>query len=164
MAIPEFLRELRELVGHRLLFMPGVSAVVLDGRQRVLLVRRADNGRWTVVGGITEPGEDPAATAVRETYEETAVRVIPERVVSIETEEPVVYPHGDRAQYLTITFRCRAVGGEARVNDDESTEVGWFGLDELPPLDGRCLTRIKRALEDGPTWFAPPKEAAGLPG
>ncbi|MFD9691906.1 hypothetical protein ACFWXO_39795, partial [Kitasatospora sp. NPDC059088] len=33
-----------------------------------------------------------------------------------------------------LTFRCRAVGGEARVNDDESLEVGWFGLDELPPI------------------------------
>jgi ADP-ribose pyrophosphatase YjhB (NUDIX family) len=156
MAIPEFLRELREIIGQRLLFLPGVSAVVLDDQQRVLLVRRSDNGQWTVIGGIPEPGEQPAEAAVREIHEETAVHAVVERVVSVHTEEPVAYPHGDEVQFMSITFRCRATGGEARVNDDESTEVGWFGLDELPPLGDGCRTRIKLALAEEPTWFAAP--------
>ena len=164
MAIPEFLRELRETVGRRLLFLPAVTAVVFDDRRRVLLVRRADDGRWTLVGGIPEPGEEPAAAVVREGYEETAVTAVPERVAGVDAGEPVVYPHGDVAQYLTVTFRCRAAGGEARVNDDESTEVGWFALDELPPLGAPCRARLQQALDDGPTWFAAPSgrnEAAG---
>ncbi len=157
MAIPEFLRDLRETIGQRLLFLPGVNAVVFDDRRRVLLVRRSDNGQWTIVGGIPEPGEQPALAVVREIYEETAIRAVPERVVSVFTEEPIAYPHGDRVQFVSTTFRCRAVGGEAKVNDDESTEVGWFALDELPPLGGGCRTRIEMALaEDRPTWFEVP--------
>ena len=156
MAIPEFLRELRETVGQRLLYLPGVNAVVLDDRQRVLLVRRADDGRWTIVGGIPEPGEQPAQAVVREIHEETAVHAVPERVVSVHAEEPTVYPHGDQVQFMAITFLCRAVGGEARVNDDESTDVGWFALDELPPLGDRCRARIDLALAAGATWFEPP--------
>jgi 8-oxo-dGTP pyrophosphatase MutT (NUDIX family) len=152
-AIPEFLRELRASIGQRLVFLPGVSAVVLDDRHRVLLVRRSDNGQWTIVGGIPEPGEQPAQAVVREVYEETAVRAVPERVISVYAEEPTVYPHGDQVQFMTITFRCRAVGGEARVNDDESIDVGWFALDELPPLGDGCLGRIRLALADEPTWF-----------
>jgi hypothetical protein len=56
---------------------------------------------------------------------------------------------------MDITFRCRAVGGEARVNDDESLEVAWFPVDALPELDAFGLTRIKQALSDAPTWFDP---------
>ncbi|WP_269856319.1 NUDIX hydrolase [Streptomyces sp. RPT161] len=156
MAIPEFLRELRASIGQKLVFLPGVSAVVLDDRRRVLLVRRSDNGQWTIVGGIPEPGEQPAQAVVREVYEETAVHAVPERVISVFAEEPTVYPHGDQVQFMTISFRCRAVGGEARVNDDESIDVGWFGLDELPPLGDGCLTRIRMALGDEPTWFDKP--------
>jgi 8-oxo-dGTP pyrophosphatase MutT (NUDIX family) len=155
MTTPGFIRELREHIGHRLLFLPGVSAVVLDDAGRVLLVRRADDGRWTIVGGIPEPGEQPAATAVREVREETAVRCVPDRVLLVQTLDPVRYPNGDRCQYMDISLRCRAVGGEARVNDDESLEVGWFALDGLPPLDEYALTRIKLATGDAATWFDP---------
>ena len=56
---------------------------------------------------------------------------------------------------MDVCFRCRAVGGEARVNDDESLAVGWFTLDALPELEDFSLTRIKQALDDGPTWFEP---------
>jgi 8-oxo-dGTP pyrophosphatase MutT (NUDIX family) len=155
MPIPDFLRELRESVGHEPLFLPGVTALVFDDERRLLLNRRADTGRWAVIGGICEPGEQPARTAVREVLEETGVECVAERVVLVQTTRPVQYPNGDRAQYLDITFRCRAVGGEARVADDESLEVGWFALDALPDLGSYGRLRIKQALGDGPTWFEP---------
>jgi GNAT superfamily N-acetyltransferase len=44
----------------------------------------------------------------------------------------MAYPNGDRAQYLDLCFLARHVSGRARVNDDESTEVGWFAVDDLP--------------------------------
>jgi hypothetical protein len=78
-----------------------------------------------------------------------------ERVLSVFTNEPVVYANGDRAQYIDIVLRCRAVGGEARVNDDESLDVRWFALDELPPLGPIARGRIELALREDPTWFAP---------
>ncbi|MFC8794238.1 NUDIX hydrolase [Streptomyces cinereoruber] len=154
MATPDFIRTLRETAGHQLLFLPGVSAVVFDDRGRVLLGRRADNGCWAIIGGIVEPGEQPADCAVREVYEETAVRCEAERVVLVETlRRPVVYANGDQCQFMDVTFRCRAVGGEARVNDDESTEVGWFDVDDLPEMKRFSLLRIEKALADDPTWF-----------
>ena len=159
MATPDFIREIRATAGHQLLLLPGVSAVVFDDEGRVLLGRRADNGKWSIIGGIPEPGEQPAVTAVREVYEETAVRCVAERVVLVQAlRKPVTYPNGDRCQYMDITFRCRAVGGTARVNDDESLEVGWFSADALPELKEFALFRIKQALAEGPAWFEPTDE------
>ncbi|MGC5345522.1 NUDIX hydrolase [Streptomyces sp. DT24] len=153
MPTPDFIRDIRATAGHQLLLLPGVSAVVFDDAGRVLLGRRSDTGKWSLIGGIPEPGEQPATTAEREVYEETAVHCVAERVVLTQALKPVQYPNGDHCQYLDITFRCRATGGEARVNDEESLEVAWFELDALPPLSDFALLRIKQATMEGPAWF-----------
>jgi len=160
MAIPQFIQDIRAKAGDTLLLLPGVVMVVFDDRGRVLLNQRADNGKWALISGIPDPGEQPAEAAVREIQEETGVSAVVERVLSVFTNEPVVYPNGDRAQYIDIVLRCRAAGGDARVNDDESLDVGWFAVDELPALGPIARGRIALALRDEPTWFAP---AAGHP-
>ncbi|MEY9966210.1 8-oxo-dGTP pyrophosphatase MutT (NUDIX family) [Streptacidiphilus sp. MAP12-16] len=151
MPIPEFVRELRTVIGPRPLWMSGVTAVVLDDQGRLLLGRRADTGRWALITGIIDPGEQPADTAVRECWEETGVHVVPERLTSVTVSAPLVHANGDQAQYLELTFLCRAVGGEAKVNDDESLEVGWFDRDALPAdLDASALHRVHHALSGSP--------------
>ncbi|MEU8977336.1 NUDIX domain-containing protein [Streptomyces sp. NPDC048309] len=155
MGTPDFIRTIRASAGHQLLWLPGVSAVVFDDEGRVLLGQRSDNGRWALISGIPDPGEQPAACAVREVYEETAVRCEVERVVLVRAGDQVTFHNGDICQFMDTTFRCRAVGGEARVNDDESLEVGWFDVDALPELSEHALFRIKQALSDAPTWFEP---------
>ncbi|UQU63711.1 NUDIX domain-containing protein [Couchioplanes caeruleus] len=157
MPISPYLHSLREVVGHRLLLLPGVTAVVFDDEQRLLLGQRADNGRWSLIAGVMDPGEQPADTVVREVYEETAVHVVPERITSVFTQPPNTYPNGDRTEYVDITFRCHAVGGQARVNDDESLAVGWFRLADLPPIGDLTRRRIECALEPGTAaWFGTP--------
>jgi 8-oxo-dGTP pyrophosphatase MutT (NUDIX family) len=157
LAIPPYVQGLRDRVGNDLLLLPAVSAVVFDSQGRVLLGKRTDNGRWALVGGILDPGEEPADAVVREVFEETAVVVEPVRVSGIYTSPEITYPNGGRSQYVVIGFACRHVSGEPRVNDDESTDVGFFTLDELPPLGvvPLYLERIEHALREEPTpWFA----------
>lgn len=156
MPISPYIRSLREHVGHELLLLPGVTAVVFDDAGRVLLNERSDNGRWALIAGVMDPGEQPADTVVREVWEETAVHVVPERVTSVLTQPVTTCPNGDRCEYVDITFRCRAVGGEARINDDESLAVGWFALDDLPPIEDLVRHRIECALAPA-TWFAQPE-------
>ncbi|MFG3586112.1 NUDIX domain-containing protein [Streptomyces sp. NPDC047990] len=153
MATPDFIRTIRASAGHQLLWLPGVTAVVFDDEDRVLLGRRSDTGKWSVIGGIPDPGEQPAVCAVREVLEETAVHCVVERVVLVQALDPVTYANDDTCQFMDVTFRCRAVGGEAQVNDDESLEVGWFPVDALPELNEFAMFRIKQALSQAPTWF-----------
>jgi 8-oxo-dGTP pyrophosphatase MutT (NUDIX family) len=148
--VPEFIVRLRKRIGHDLLWLPGITSVVLDG-DAVLLVRRSDDGTWSPVTGIVDPGEHPARAAVREVLEETGVECVVEELVWVNVTEPVVHVNGDRAQYLDHTFRCRYVGGTPRVADDESLEVRWCHLDELPAMSPILVERIATAVgHDGP--------------
>ena len=149
MATPEFILRLREKIGHDPLWLVGVTAYVEDAEGRVLLGRRADTGRWALVCGINEPGEEPADTVIREVAEETGVDVVPEALVSLSAQRhETVYANGDRTQYLDLTFLCRLREGgctEPRVADDESLEVGWFLPDALPePFSASSAERLAR--------------------
>ena len=150
MSIPDFIIELREKIGHDLLWLPGVTAVVLRdgpaGATEVLLVRRADNGAWTPVTGIVDPGEQPAIAAAREVLEETGVVARAQTLVRVHSMPPSRHVNGDRAQYLDLTFRFRYVLGEAHPADGENTEVRWCGLDALPPMSAEMRVRIDAAV------------------
>ncbi|WP_229073651.1 NUDIX domain-containing protein [Actinoplanes sp. DH11] len=156
MPASEYVNGLRAKVGNGLIMFPTVTAIVFNAVGEILLHQRSDTARWTLVAGIMDPGEQPADALIREVEEETAVQVRIERLAGIALHE-VTYTNGDQCQMVNSWFRCRAVGGEARVNDSESLAVGWFALDSLPELNPFAHHRIKTALpEDAPAWFAAP--------
>ena len=153
MPVPDFVLQLRTRLGHERLLLVGVCAVVLrDGAgdvPDVLYGRRADNGLWALPSGIVEPGEQPGATIVREVFEELRVEVEAERLALVTADPDITYPNGDVCQYVSLTFRCRYVGGEAAIGDDESLEVAWRPADDPPAdLDPQQRRRLAVALAD----------------
>lgn len=164
MPIPDFVLALREKIGHDPLWLSGATAVIIDDDQ-ILLVRRAEDGEWSPVTGVVDPGEEPADTAVRESMEEAGVTVEAERLCSIGVTDPVTYGNGDRARYIDHTFRCRYISGEARVNDEETTDVRWFRLDEMPEMPAHFSDRIRAARsESGPAEFGGGRAPSSGPG
>jgi 8-oxo-dGTP diphosphatase len=156
MPISPYLAEVRALVGHRMLMIPSVTAVVVGEAGELLLGRRADTGRWALPAGIVDPGEQPADAIVREVLEECAVEIRVDRLAGTALH-PKTYPNGDQCQFFNIWFLCTATGGEARVNDEESLEVGWFAPEAMPELPEWDRQRIGTALDGDPAaWFAPP--------
>ncbi|MFJ7748638.1 NUDIX hydrolase [Arthrobacter sp. NPDC097144] len=154
MPTPDFVLSLRKKIGHELLWLPGITGVVFNDEGQVLLVRRSDNGRWTLVTGMLDPGEEPAAGTLREIQEETGVTAEIEHLIHVGTDGPITFPNGDRCSFLNVGFRCRYLSGTARVNDDESTDVGWFAPDNLPDLSERHRLLLDLALKaDGVPAF-----------
>src|ERR1700734_3500116 len=106
MPIPEFIVELRRAVGNAPLWLAGVTAVTIRD-DKVLLVKRSDNGAWTAVTGIVEPGENPADCAAREGGEKAGVGGRAASPAGVHVPRPAVHANGDRAQYLDHVFRMR---------------------------------------------------------
>jgi 8-oxo-dGTP diphosphatase len=107
------------------------GAIVLDGAGRLLLIRRGrepGRGLWSLPGGRCEPGEDAAAAAVRETYEETGLEVTAGRLVG-----RVERPGPGGITYLIDDLACTVTGGTLRAGDD-ADEARWIGAAELAAL------------------------------
>lgn len=121
-----------------------------DGEQEVLLVRRADNGEWSPVSGIIDPGEHPHLAALREVGEEAGVVAEVERLVWLTVTEVVTYANGDQTQYIDHVFRCRWVSGEPYPVDGEASEAAFFATSALPPMPPRQLEAVEVALANAP--------------
>jgi 8-oxo-dGTP pyrophosphatase MutT (NUDIX family) len=143
MGMSDYVRALREKVGHDLLFMPSTHALIRDGAGRILLVQHVE-GRWQLPGGAVEPGEGPAEAVRRECLEEAGVTIEPLRIVGVYggPEYRVTYSNGDEAGWVVTIFEARIVEGEPAPSDDETADVGWFSLDELDALPQSDATRL----------------------
>ncbi|WP_307216031.1 NUDIX domain-containing protein [Microbacterium sp. SORGH_AS_0888] len=153
MATPDFILELRRMVGTHPLTLTGVTAVIVRGDE-ILLGRRSDNGALTPVTGIVDPHEEPADAARREALEEAGVAIRVDRLAWVHQIPRVTYANGDQTDYLDLTFRCSWLSGEPYPADGEMTEVGWYPLADLSLVDDEMRARILSALgEAGPARF-----------
>ena len=113
----------------------------------MLLVKRADNGAWTAVTGIVDPGENPADCAVREVLEEAGIRAIPRRLVWVHVTRPMVHVNGDHAQYLDHVFRMDWVAGSPFPADGENDAAQWFDIAAMPDMTVDMRRRIELAAD-----------------
>src|SRR3954466_11118622 len=100
-----------------------VTVFVLDEEDRILLIRRTDNGLWAIPGGAQDVGEYIVETAVRETREESGIDVEVTDIVGIYTNpnHVMVYTNGEVRQQFSICFRANYLARE-RTPSDESSE------------------------------------------
>ena len=106
----------------------GASVLIFDqGREQVLLTRRADNRLWCLPGGGMDPGESAEETSIRETLEETGLHVRVTRLVGVYTSPNIMiqYADGNRIQPVTFSFEAEIVGGELGLSD-ETTGIWLF--------------------------------------
>jgi 8-oxo-dGTP pyrophosphatase MutT (NUDIX family) len=124
-------------IGKSATLMVGCAAVIFDAkREKVLLTRRADNGRWCLPGGRMEPGETAAEACEREAWEETGLRVKVTRLVGVYTDPNLVikYKDSNSFQVIAMCFEARIVGGEAGLSN-ETTEYGWYTPAQIAGMD-----------------------------
>jgi 8-oxo-dGTP pyrophosphatase MutT (NUDIX family) len=106
----------------------GVVHRVVQGRTEIVLVHRRRPRLWALPKGTPDAGETIEETALRETREETGLRVeLEERLRSIS----YVFVRGRTRFHKTVHFfLMRPVGGDVSLHDHEFDEVRWFQLEE----------------------------------
>ena len=133
--------------------MVGCAAIIFQSpaRQKILLTRRSDNGKWCLPGGRMEPGESASEACEREVLEETGLRVTVKKLAGVYTSPDWVIQYGDgnRHQLVAFSFICEVVSGALGLSN-ETTEYGWFAPDEIATMDlvEHHPQRIADALQD----------------
>jgi ADP-ribose pyrophosphatase YjhB (NUDIX family) len=108
-----------------------IGAVVHDDAGRILLVQRADSGVWLYPTGWADVGYSPAEVAVKEVLEETGIHCRPKGVIAVLDGMRMGLT---RIPLYSTVFLCEATGGELQAHPLETSDVGWFAEDELPPM------------------------------
>lgn len=137
---PEKTREiLLEDYGYRTPKVDSRAVVFGDGSGRpgvdgdkVLLAREARDGRWSLPGGWIDEGLSVKENTIKEAYEESGMRVEPGRLLAV-IDKRKHNPSKGIFHVYAFFVECGLLGG-AFEDNLETTEIGWFGLEELPDL------------------------------
>ncbi len=124
------------------------SVLVRDDNGRVLLLRRPDNGLWTIPTGAVKKGETVAAAGARECREETGLDVEVTGLVGVFStpDHVIAYLKGGKVkevrQPINICLRARPVGGTL-THTEEASEVAWIAPADLEGYDIHPAIRLR---------------------
>ena len=124
------------------------SALVLDHSGRhALLTLHPRIGRWLQLGGHCEPDDESlVAAALREATEESGIDGL-----TIEAQPAALHVHpvtcslGVPTRHLDVQFVVHAPKGAEIAMSDESLDLRWWPLDELPDDSDYGLTQLAAA-------------------
>jgi 8-oxo-dGTP pyrophosphatase MutT (NUDIX family) len=145
-----YLRRLRSKIGHDLLLLPGVAAVINDDAGHLLLQEKSFGEGWSLPGGAIELGETPEQAIRREVCEETGILVEPQGIIGVYGGSLFrhIYPNGDEVEYLVVLYRCLPIGMSTEPLDTETKSLRYFGEAEMPklalPYPASALFPVKR--------------------
>lgn len=148
MPMSPYVRELRARVGHDLLLLPAVTAIIRNGAT-FLLARQRGSDLWGTIGGGVEPGEHPEDAVAREVKEELGLDAAVRRVIGTYGGPDLVvdYPNGDRVSYVTTAYECELPPTAGlSFADDELVEAAWFSEAEIAVLPRHAW--VDRILQD----------------
>ncbi len=123
---------------------------------RILLVRERSNGLWALPGGWADVNTTPSNSVEREIHEESGFTARAVRLVAALDRNRHVTQSFPFTVYK-LFFLCELTGGAAQPGS-ETTHVGFFTPDDLPPMsEGRTTpTHIRRMFQHWRNPTLPP--------
>lgn len=117
-----------------------VAGVIVDERDRALLIKRRDNGRWEPPGGVVEAGETLPDALQREVLEETGLKIaLPATLTGVYKNMTGLI--------VSLVFRCRAIDGQPTTGD-ETKALHWATREEVTQLANEAYAiRVLDALD-----------------
>ena len=102
-----------------------VTGIVVRDDGRVLAIMRDDAGRWALPSGILRLDESPAGGVARAVLAAAGVSVTAGQLTGVYKDM--------RLGVVTLAFRCRVIGGEARFGG-EGGQLAWLAVDDADRL------------------------------
>ena len=108
------------------------AAVAIINSNRILMLKRVDNGKWTLPGGTMELGESLVDCAVREVKEESGLDVEVIDVIGTYTDPDIriEYSDGEVRREFTIVYFGKVTENNV-VIDNESSAYEWIPLQDV---------------------------------
>ena len=141
-----YIMNLRKYVGHEPLIGLGATTLVFNDKKELLLNLRTDTNTWGIPGGSMELYETIEETAIRELKEEAGIKADELELVTILSgkEYYFEYPNGDKMCTVIVLFKVLNYTGDIKVADNESKQLKFFSLDNLPSLESRAKAIIDK--------------------
>lgn len=98
---------------------------------KILLVKEQD--KWSLPGGWVDYNESIASNTIKEVKEEAGLDIIPLRIIAIQDRNKHNFPKFAYGIFKVFVL-CYVISGSFKEND-ETTESGFFSLDNLPIID-----------------------------
>jgi len=129
----DYIRQLRQSIGHRPILLVGAAVLLLDQQSRLLMMKRSDIGCWGIPGGGAEPGEAMEDVAKREAFEETNLRIGEMSLFGVFSGAQLYYkyPNGDEVYNVSIVYLSQDWQGRIELNHEHS-EWKWFSAGDIP--------------------------------
>ena len=129
-----YIKDLRKYVGHSPILTAGVGLIVFNKQSEILMQLRTDYNQWGFPGGAMELGESFEQTAMRELKEETNLEIKEMKMLKVLSGKDTYreYPNGDKLYDITAIFVVKDYYGNLKINDNESSKLDWFNINDLP--------------------------------
>lgn len=133
-----FRMSLDDRISHIPFIQTGAAIIIRNENGEILLQERTDRNKWGLPGGCQDLGENLRDTAVREAYEETGIKLDPEKIILIDTlsgeSRKNSYPNGDIVYNNTSLYLAEVNINDASSlkGDSETKRLKFFKADEIP--------------------------------
>lgn len=135
-----YIKNMRKKVGHDPIIYVGSTILVFNSKNEILLNLRSDTNDWGIPGGGKELKETLEECAIRELKEETNLTTNDLELIEVLSGKQYYYkyPNKDEVDCVIALFKVNNYSGELYINDNESTKLQFFSLDNLPILESRA--------------------------
>jgi 8-oxo-dGTP pyrophosphatase MutT (NUDIX family) len=151
-----FRMALDERICHIPFIQTGAAIIIRNENKEILLQERTDRDKWGLPGGCQDLGEELRATAAREAYEETGIKLDPNDLVLIDTlsgsSRKNSYPNGDIVYNNTSLYLADVSieNTSSLKGDSETKRLRFFDPNEVPSnlMDEDLIRAYKKFISE----------------
>lgn len=149
----DYCEEMREMIGNAPLIVVRPSVTIMNNKGEILLSRHT-GGTWTIPGGMLQLNESVEECLARIVLEDIGVKIKALKLFGVYSGKELinqVEESGDEYHSVAIGYLCTEYEGEIASGTNQTIEVQFFKLNQLPepiiPFIKNKLVELSGQLE-----------------